>query len=320
MEKSSHSDDSAREENDRARREEHNHRQGILRLPPELRYQIYHLLAPKQTARIIRLLKQTHFSLCSDYLPGQDRKHDACLPALLSTCRQLWAEFSPLFWSKAVPSLELREMLEPWVRGRFAANRRLPFPFVFGEETMGCLERIELRCQWRCLDCREQRSIRSLPQSTNFVMDDEGMKYVPALWESPTQNHTFSSLHTIDCVVVEVERRVRGGGVSIKNLAKVRGEENLRKCCRATAEKVAEKLVLEIANMKLQDRDHELSRLDFEMLARRMRWHAWGRRWFYRLSKHSFILAWHDIKSNKKGLPKYDKATNPEHGATHISI
>lgn len=66
---------------------------------------------------------------------------------------------------------------------------------------------------------------------------------------------------------------------------------------RVTANKVAEKLIREMENMGLHRRGCELSQVEFEMLARRMRWSAWRKRWIYYLSKHSFILAWYDVES-----------------------
>lgn len=295
-------DERADKERARAKREEHNRHQGILRLPSELRDIIYNLLAPERVRRLITQLEWLHGELGGDY--GRDsesqRFHRACLPALLSVCRQLRADFLPLFFNKTVPSLELREMLEPWVRGRFSSHRRLPFPFVLGDDSLACFQRIEVRCQWRCLECRNKRSISGVPQGRNFVMDDNGMKYSYERWEAPSRNTTFESLHTIDCVAVEIDRGAEKGGISIKSVARVRSDHNLKECCRANANKVAEKLVLEIANMELQDGNHQLSKLDFEMLARRMRWHAWDKRWFYRLSEHNFILAWHDLTLDKK--------------------
>lgn len=296
IDKLSHAVDFSKAERDRALREEHNHQQGLLRLPTELRIQIYEYLTFTLARRHFRMKKDEPLPVFDD--EKSHPLHPFRFPALLSVCRGLRAEFLPVYFSKATMSLELRELLKPSMRRRSERHRRWIFLNAVSQGTITCPGHVEIRCQWRCMDSHAAQYQRKEYLGFGpYSSGPQGRYYCRSRsqWVSWGMcDLKFVKRHNIDAVVVEV---VRDGGreaVNVKCLAEIRGE-HLQACCQETAREVADKLVLEVARMGLHDRNHKLRRDDFEMLARRMRWSAWRKRWYYRLSKHSFVLAWHDL-------------------------
>lgn len=119
-----------RVEQERVSREETNRRQGLLRLPAELRNQIYDYLVPFGKS-----------------IAGDDmRCKQQPLPALLHVCRQTREDISPIFYGRNIVTINLLHLtLHKWsnIRMRSAAN-------LLPDAGTTCWRRLQVKSSSRC--------------------------------------------------------------------------------------------------------------------------------------------------------------------------
>lgn len=199
--------DSSKPGRERAAREAANYQQGLLRLPVELRMEIYRHLFPadKKHTKI-----QGHLWLKCGFIP------------ILHVCRRIRADVIPVFFGKTIATVHLREL-----------NRKKS---MFKHEGF--------------YDILDDRSVAYL-------------RWIKIKYHSECSDNGPSGFGNVVILIDRLTERVH---VDSQSSFTSRGSSH--EGCRGSWMAYIDRLIEKIKTMKLNTRDHHLSKQDFEELSK----------------------------------------------------
>lgn len=104
------------------------------------------------------------------------------------------------------------------MRRRRVGNRRTAFIRALSEQSLACVQRMQVSCQWRCLTCGFSGPASGVPQQRFLCVNEEGMGEKWFSWSKSRMGW-----YTIDCLTIEVDRAGENGSITVNTLAEVRG-------------------------------------------------------------------------------------------------